>query len=203
MRLIIADAAISQAPAQWIKDKSIRRYHQKYHRFPLIDGSIHQHLLRNIPLDQRLDRPDILHFGLLTILGYSPLFDDLEVFFSCDNGTYQVAKDTNLPRSQSRFYGLVESLFTNEQSNDYITRLPDQYPYEFPGETVYFSRFGKHGIDVVNDEICNFVFGGFAHGSYRHDFPEDIKVVSLSNLSLDLWTSLSMVLNRILQQKKS
>jgi rRNA pseudouridine-1189 N-methylase Emg1 (Nep1/Mra1 family) len=94
-------------------------------------------------------------------------------------------------------------LFTNEQSNDYIRKLPDQYPYEFPGETVYFSRLGKYGIDAVNADLSNFVFGGFAHGSYRHDFPDDIKVVSLSNLPLDLWTSLSMVLNRILQQKNS
>lgn len=192
MRVIIADAAIGLSPKSWLKDPQIKKYNLQKKRMPLMDGSKHQHLLKNLDKKKRLDRPDILHFGLLTILGYRKLIANLEVFFSVPPITYQVDILTRLPRSQSRFYGILEKLLAQETTSSFIS------PSELKIEEMSCIQFTKKGMSIVPSHFSdyeNFVFGGFSSGGIRSKFPNAIKV-KLSDQPLDLWTALSNFLNQ-------
>jgi len=196
IRIVIAESAISLAPRVWLSNKKIRHYYDKYHRMPLVDGSLHQHLLADIPLEQRNDRPDILHFGLLTVLGYASLLPDLNLNFSTSGGDwYHVDSATNLPRSQNRFYGIVEQLLANTYKGSFISKTvkPD-----LNSSTVIFSSEGSP-LQSQDLKAENFVFGGFAHGDYQNMDLVASPKVRLYPHPLDLWTALSLFINKYLE----
>ena len=158
---------------------------------PLINGAAHQHLLQDIVKSERMDRPDILHLGLLTALGYRTYFPDLKLFFSIEKKDYEVNSETNLPRSQIRFYGLIEQLLNSKKENPFIMETNMQINDD---PIIVFS---KKGEDPNWDEIVKydtFGFGGFAFGDPKTNFNNQI-LVKLSEDSLDLWTSISRFLN--------
>ena len=49
MNIIIAETAIDLVPDDWLTNPKIKKYYKKNKRKPIIDGSIHQHLLKSIP----------------------------------------------------------------------------------------------------------------------------------------------------------
>ena len=192
MNIILDECAIDLVPETWKSEKSVIAHQNKYKRLPLRNGSYHQHLLKNLDLSERNDRPDILHFGLLTILGYTRIIGDLGIFFNCPRGIYKVNPKTRLPRDQQRFYGLIEGVFQGN-SNDFI------YPSSIKLQEVDTLIFSTQGVNLNQLDIKqyhNFVFGGFAHGSLVDKYPNFTKV-SLSEQSLELWTALSIFLNYI------
>ena len=194
MRIIIEDAQIDIVPKSWLSDKKIQNIYIQKGYLPIIDGSIHQHLLKNIPKAERLDRPDILHLGLLTVLGYSRIIKKLEIYFTCKSGTYEINSDTRIPRSQIRFYGILEQLLNNA----YQGKLLKQVRYDDIIRTapvVYFSSKGK-SYDIKNliSNFENFAFGGFASGYFRRTIKQNDIVASLSPEPLELWTALSLFL---------
>ncbi len=195
MKLLIADAAISLVPKNWLKDASISEYYQKTGRIPLRNGSKHQHLLKNISVSQRQDRPDILHFGLLTALGYTKLIKGLEIYFSCNTDLYWVDPNTRLPRSQSRFYGLLESILSNNYQGNLIQKI-DSGIKLLSNRRVLFSSKGKQVEADFIDKNELFIFGGFSSGGFSTLWGES-QELSLSSQKLDLWTAISIFLNKI------
>jgi rRNA pseudouridine-1189 N-methylase Emg1 (Nep1/Mra1 family) len=206
--IIIADAAVSLVPEEWLSNEKISRYNKQYKRLPIVDASDHQHLLEKIPREERLDRPDILHFGLLTLLNYQQLLKDtsinFEIFFTCKYGKFKVARDTRLPRSQKRFYGILENLFQGKV-NPYI--MSGSLNFEKP--TIAFSsdadRILTRDISAADNidnlgnlkNIENIVFGGFAVGDYRSNLG-NAQLYSLHKNPMELWTALSMFVSRFL-----
>ena len=208
INIIIADAAISLVPERWLSDPKISRYQKKYKRLPLIDASDHQHLLDKIPREERLDRPDILHFGLLTLLGYQQLNPDrFDIYFTCRYGKFKVATGTRIPRSQKRFYGILENMFQGKLSPYIMSGSIDLnkpsivFSPDIPAgdaenseEPVILEKL-ENVVDFENIE--NFVFGGFAVGEYKTKF-ENAKYYSLHKNPMELWTALSMFTSRFL-----
>lgn len=192
MNIIVDECAIDVVPESWKSEKSVITYQNKYKRLPLRNGSYHQHLLKKLDLSERYDRPDILHFGLLTILGYTRIIGEFGVFFNCPKGTYKVDAKTRLPRDQQRFYGLIEGIFQGS-SNDFIQ--PSSIHVQ-ENDTLIFSTQGEPIDKLEIKHYDNFVFGGFAHGSLVDKYPNFTKV-SLSEQPLELWTALSIFLNYI------
>ncbi len=204
INIVIADAAVSLAPENWLSDPKISRYQKKYKRLPLVDASDHQHLLDKIPREDRLDRPDILHFGLLTLLGYQQLNPDkFDIYFTCTYGKFKVASGTRLPRSQKRFYGILENLLQGKV-NPYI--MSGSIDLNRPS-IVFSSDAGDKSMEddtlvklgeIENIEgIENFVFGGFAVGDYKTKF-DNAKYYSLHDEPMELWTALSLFASNLL-----
>ena len=196
-QILIHDCAVSLAPKSWKKKNKIAEYFKKTGRMPLINASTHQHLLRDIPLERRMDRPDILHFALLLSLNYAKI-RDLEVLFSVGNVLYKVDGETRLPRDQQRFYGVLESVLAGKL-NPFIQRLDEKLDNMLKGDIWFFSRTGDSGfkhIDVPED--LTLVFGGRAHSAPRSDELSIHKKLNLGDQPLELWTALSIVLPHVL-----
>jgi rRNA pseudouridine-1189 N-methylase Emg1 (Nep1/Mra1 family) len=194
-KLLIADAAVEFVPKTWLTDKTIRDYYRKTGRMPLKNASTHQHFLQDFPVHKRFDRPDILHFGLLTALGYEKHIDPYEVYFSCPYGYYKVNTTTRIPRSQLRFYGLLESIFLGKDKNELIQKInPDDLGIS-PSNTIIFSSKGKMLPKNIPASVDTYIFGGFAHGSYITKWETGIPLYSLSPHPLELWTAISRFLN--------
>ncbi len=214
MKLLIIDSAVSLSPKSWLKYKSVKQYYDKFKRMPLINASIHQSFLKNIPREKRLDRPDILHFGLLTALGYQLLIPDLEVIFNIGDKYFLVDKNTHIPRSQSRFYGIVEQLLMDPNSNPHIHKIN----FDINTKKIVFTRSGISYNQLINSNIYNtsintenftinttelFIFGGFSTGYFRTKFGPETLYLSLSQYSLELWTAISLFLNKYMLSKSS
>ena len=206
-KIVIMDTAISLAPEEWLKNKKIKQYHQKHNRMPLVDASIHQHLLRDIPRDERLDRPDILHFGLLTLLGYQSIMRDnfdFEIYFGIkgDNSCsyYHVKSDTRLPRSQIRFYGIMEGVLSGDDNN-YIT-VNKNFERSFANAEKIAYTHDASIYPPLQGEVGSvseyYVFGGFSTGGYRSDLGERTEFYSLHSEGMELWTALSLFLGTCL-----
>lgn len=197
IRIFIIETAVSQAPKRWLSHSIIANYYSKYQRLPLIDASIHQHLLKNIKREERFDRPDILHFGLLTALGYSKIIPNLEIYFNLREKIYNIDITARIPRDQKRFFGILETIIEGKYKGNLITES-DQYDkksFENEGYAI-ISRKGEKG-SIKEAESYNLVFGGFAFGEFKTNFHKNNKVYSLSDNSLDLWTSISYSINSL------
>jgi len=193
MHVILADCAVSLIPESWLSNPKLKDQHKREKRLPVIDGSIHQHLLSSQSDRGRKDRPDILHMGLLTVQGYQGLIPKLDVSFQIGEIYYGLLAKTRLPRSQARFYGILSQLLQTPNSNDHIPEIPNFKMNE--KDTIYFSSQGRP-LKETDFLSSNFVFGGFAHGNYRSHSPSRSQCVSLSSQNLDLWTALSVFLNK-------
>ncbi|MHA2252009.1 MAG: hypothetical protein ACXAD7_16720 [Candidatus Kariarchaeaceae archaeon] len=195
MKIFIADAAIELSPKSWLKDERIQRYYSNTGRFMLRNASKHQHLLREIPKELRYDRPDILHLGLITVLGYSRIIDNMKIYFSCQRGLFEVKPGTNIPRSQERFYGILESLLSSDYKGKFINQSTDDM-ISSPAKKVVFSSKGMDFDPKIAKEAEIFVFGGFAVGDYKTIMKSPTTIMSLSPAKLELWTALSVFLNK-------
>lgn len=159
-------------------------------RIPLRDASSHQHLLQGIEKEDRNDRPDILHFGLLTAMGYQAMLPNLNIQFSSKFGVFELDRTTKIPRSQIRFYGLLETIFQNKYKGNLIRKTSDIL-LKGKNPKIIFSRKGQSVKNIDIKSYDTFIFGGFSTGSFRDTYPNSVEV-SLSKSSLDLWTSISL-----------
>ncbi|MCY3411415.1 MAG: hypothetical protein INQ03_07260 [Candidatus Heimdallarchaeota archaeon] len=198
VKIFILDTAISQVPVDWLKFPMVKQYFDKYQRLPLINASEHQFALKRIPREERKDRPDILHFGLLTALGYSNLIDNLEIYFNLNKGLYEISNTTRIPRDQKRFYGLIESILAGSYRGDLIQSVTLEEDF-YQRKKFLLTRHGDNITNYSLEENDILVFGGFAFGKFTHNIGENVIPVSISDNSLELWTAISYVLNCFLQ----
>ena len=190
MYLVISECAVDLVPKSWLKDKKIANYVKTKHRLPIRDASIHQHLLKDIARENRNDRPDILHFGLLTAIGYYHKIKTMKIQFSTLFGNYLLSNEIRLPRSQARFYGLLETLFQNTYSGNLINKVQENV-LESDKPKIVFSKDGTpiEKLDLKSYNI--FIFGGFSTGPVQIEYTNSVKV-SLSKEPLELWTAISL-----------
>lgn len=197
IRVFIIETAVSQAPKRWLSHSIIANYYSKYQRLPLINASIHQHLLKGTKREERFDRPDILHFGLLTALGYTKIVKNLEIYFNLGEKMYKIDSNARIPRDQKRFFGILETIIEGKYKGNLIAES-NQYnkkSFENEGYTIV-SRRGERK-PIMKAESYNLIFGGFAFGEFKTNFHNKNKVYSLSDKPLDLWTSISYSINSL------
>ncbi|MHA2097515.1 MAG: hypothetical protein ACW99A_02405 [Candidatus Kariarchaeaceae archaeon] len=197
MYLVISECAIDLVPSTWYNDKKIADYIKTRNRIPLKNASDHQHLLQGIKQIQRNDRPDILHFGLLTAIGYVSEIPSLKIQFSLKDGNYEIDARTRLPRSQNRFYGILESILQNKYRGNLIYPTSNNI-LESDIPKILFTSEGLPLSEVDLSSFDIFIFGGFSRGSFKKLYPNSVKV-SLSPNSLELWTAISLFLSTYLK----
>ena len=99
--------------------------------------------------------------------------------------------DTKLPRSQSRFNGILELLLSNQNKSPLIQN--SNLPPLTVDNTILFSTKGRD-LDPTDFQKSNFIFGGFAHGSFDDKKYSQFQKVKLIDQPLELWTALSLFL---------
>lgn len=189
LNLILADSALEIVPAQIFNHpsfKKIRKTGKNPHDI-LLDRTFHHFAMvaHKLKDDYKRGRPDIIHISLLNALA-TPLYknDYLNVFVhTYDNNVILIGKDVRIPKSYSRFEGLILNLFNNKKivteegelllefiSNVSFGELIEKFVK--PDMVIGFSVTGtRKKLDTVVKELdvnknpC-FVIGGFPKGYF-------------------------------------
>ena len=90
----------------------------------------------------------------------------------------------------------MENVLSNQSQSQYITKINENELD--PLTTIAFSSAGR---DLKPNDFSNkkFIFGGFAHGEYKTIDKNTIDYVKLAPVSLDLWTSIAIFLNKYIE----
>jgi len=119
--LVIADTALETLPIKIFQHYSLKKIRNSGKRPTdiLLDRTLHHFAITssNLEQGQKRARPDILHIILLTILA-TPLFkyNHLKVFIhTINNQVIKVGDNVRIPKSYSRFEGLMLDLIKNRK----------------------------------------------------------------------------------------
>ena len=218
LNLVIADTALETIPIEMFQHTSLKKIRNsgKKHTEILLDRTFHHFaiLSSNLKEDYKRARPDILHIILLNVLA-TPLFknNQLKVFVhTINNQVIKIGDNLRIPKSYSRYEGLILDLFKNKKivSKDgcLLLELIDNLSfsgllqkYIKPDVIMGLSTKGifKNFEDVSN-ELFQFknpciVIGGFPKGHFSKDIESGLdKKYSISNLSLEAHIVISRLL---------
>jgi rRNA small subunit pseudouridine methyltransferase Nep1 len=195
--LVIAEAALETIPREIIDHPSVTNHALKIGKMPkeiLLDRSYHHAAIVHgrIKAGWKRGRPDIIHFALMEALS-TPLFFKgmLRVYVHTINDKLiLIGKDLRIPKSYSRFEGLIINLFKNKvikgeqndnDKNNVLLELHDNVSFEDliknivkPDKVIGLSRVGVQSTfeEVVSNNInngnchCAFTIGGFPKGHF-------------------------------------
>lgn len=187
-------------PKEIIDHPSVRNLSQKIDKMPgeiLLDRSYHHHAMiqGRLKSSWKRGRPDIIHFALMEALS-TPLFFKgmLRVYVHTINDKLiLIGKDLRIPKSYSRFEGLIINLFKNKvikgeqndnDKNNVLLELHDNVSFEDliknivkPDKVIGLSRVGVQSTfkEVVSNNInngnchCAFTIGGFPKGHFSEN----------------------------------
>ena len=211
--IILADAELELVPSSIAGHPACATHARRRNRRPaetLLDSTVHHPAMRRLPDGARRGRPDIVHFFLLTALdSILNLEGGLRVTVHTRNDELiRPRPDTRLPKSQSRFYSLMEQLLLEGrvpgEGEPLITlergtlekavrdagaeRVVALSPKGRPVEPrLYFSRLRRRSLACI--------IGGFPGGDFTSPVSELAdELVSISAHVLKVWTVASEVL---------
>jgi len=218
LNLVIADTALETLPIKIFQHYSLKKIRKSGKRPTdiLLDRTLHHFAITssNLEQGQKRARPDILHIILLTILA-TPLFkyNQLKVFIhTINNQVIKVGDNVRIPKSYSRFEGLMLDLIKNRKiiSKDgvLLLELNDNlnFPrllkdYIEPDITIGLSIEGNfNNFESISNELYRYknpciVIGGFAKGHFSKDIESCLeKKYSISNFSLEAHVVTSRIL---------
>lgn len=220
--LIIAEAGIELVPPAMWDHPSVKNNAMKVGRRPdevLLETSYHYRAMteRNLSYWWKRGRPDIIHFSLLAALS-TPLYlqRKLNVYVSTLNNKLILINDNlRLPKSYSRFEGLMLKLFRDKAISDpnksrNLIELKDDITFEGviteivkPDKLIGFSKRGVKCslsqilVDNVKESVKNycFVIGGFQRGHFQKNILNALdNIYSISNFGLESHVIISRIL---------
>ena len=199
-QVLFYDCAVSLLPAKWVKqDKISEKHYKKTGRLPLVNASSHQHLLKNIPQHKRNDRPDILHFALLLTLDMVKLSEErVDIMFTIGKKCYKIKNETRIPRSQLRFYGILEQLLLGK-SIKFITQIQDSLETIIKKNVWVFTKKGKFRFSTQTEAMkdLTIIYGAQPHKPVTGLNSFEVKEISIASQSLELSTAIAFTLPRI------
>lgn len=209
IHLILADCEIELVPREIAEHPLIARRARRRGKGAeglLLDSNFDHRAMRRLPEGNRRGRPDIAHVCLLNALDSIPSRDgEMRTYLHTrDDIVMRIAPETRIPRSQNRFYGLMESIISRERGTDLIgfERMdlrtlveglkPDTVIAFSPqGETVDLGSVMKEGREIAA------IVGGFPRGEFRSPVSELAdSLVSIYGTSLDAWTVVGEIICR-------
>jgi len=216
--LVIADTALETLPIKIFQHYSLKKIRKSGKRPTdiLLDRTLHHFAITssNLEQGQKRARPDILHIILLTILA-TPLFkyNQLKVFIhTINNQVIKVGDNVRIPKSYSRFEGLMLDLIKNRkiiskdgvlllELNDILNFSSLLKEYIEPDITIGLSIEGNfNNFESISNELYRYknpciVIGGFAKGHFSKDIESCLeKKYSISNFSLEAHVVTSRIL---------
>jgi rRNA small subunit pseudouridine methyltransferase Nep1 len=209
---MIAEAGLELVPSSIQDHPSVKNYAKKIGRRPdevLLQTSYHFRAMieRKLPFWWKRGRPDIIHFSLLTALS-TPLFMErkLNVYISTlQDKLILIDNDLRLPKSYSRFEGVIMNLFKDRVIRDpsnktNLIELKDNITFEEaihevvrPDKTIGFSINGSPSSlnDVITENVKDaknycFVVGGFQRGHFGNDITRTLdRIYAISHYGLE------------------
>ena len=216
--MVIADTALETLPIKIFQHYSLKKIRKSGKRPTdiLLDRTLHHFAITssNLEQGQKRARPDILHIILLTILA-TPLFkyNHLKVFIhTINNQVIKVGDNVRIPKSYSRFEGLMLDLIKNRkiiskdgvlllELNDILNFSSLLKEYIEPDITIGLSIEGNfNNFESISNELYRYknpciVIGGFAKGHFSKDIESCLeKKYSISNFSLEAHVVTSRIL---------
>jgi rRNA small subunit pseudouridine methyltransferase Nep1 len=209
LNLVIADTALETMPIKVFRHPSLKKIRNsgKKPTEILLDRTFHHFAILSSGLkdDHKRGRPDILHIILLSALA-TPLFKNnhLKVFVhTINNQVINVGDNLRIPKSYSRFEGLVLDLIKHKKivSKDGCLLLELKDSQSFSDLVEKHIRpdvivgLSTNGVLKNFEHVCNELFqfenpcvviGGFPKGHFSKDIESCIdKTFSISELSLE------------------
>jgi rRNA small subunit pseudouridine methyltransferase Nep1 len=216
--LVIAETALETIPLEIFRHSSLKKIRDsgKKPTQILLDRTFHHFaiLSSNLKQDYKRARPDILHIILLNVLA-TPLFknNQLKVFVhTINNQVIKIGDNLRIPKSYSRYEGLILDLFKNKkikskdgclllELNDNLSFSDLLDKYIKPDVITGLSTNGIFkNFEYVSKELFEFknpciVIGGFPKGHFSKDIESRLeKKYSISNLSLEAHIVISRLL---------
>jgi rRNA small subunit pseudouridine methyltransferase Nep1 len=218
LNLVIAETALETIPVEIFQHTSLRKIRDsgKKPTQILLDRTFHHFAISssNLKQDYKRARPDILHIVLLNALA-TPLFknNQLKVFVhTINNQVIRIGDNLRIPKSYSRYEGLILDLFKNKkikskegylllELNDNLSFSDLLNKYIKPDVIIGLSTNGIFkNFEYVSKELFEFknpciVIGGFPKGHFSKDIESRLeKKYSISNLSLEAHIVISRLL---------
>lgn len=216
--MIIADASLETIPLKVFNHQSLKKIRNsgKKPSEILLDRSFHHFAMLATKLedDYKRGRPDILHIALLNALA-TPLYkrNSLKIFIhTFDNNVILLGNDVRIPKTYSRFEGLLLDLFKNKKiiSRDEQLLL-DLRPNTSFGELVKnfvhpdviigFSTTGKFkNLESIASDLTSYsnpciIIGGFPKGHFSKNTESYFdKKYSISDTGLESHIIISRLL---------
>jgi rRNA small subunit pseudouridine methyltransferase Nep1 len=216
--LVIAETALETLPVEIFQHTSLKKIRDsgKKPTQILLDRTFHHFaiLSSNLKQDYKRARPDILHIVLLNALA-TPLFknNQLKVFVhTINNQVIRIGDNLRIPKSYSRYEGLILDLFKNKiikskdgclllELNDNLSFSDLLSKYIKPDVIIGLSTNGIFkNFEYVSKELFGFknpciVIGGFPKGHFSKDIESCLeKKYSISNISLEAHIVISRLL---------
>ncbi len=216
--MVIAETALETIPVEIFQHPSLKKIRNsgKKPTEILLDRTFHHFAILSSGLKDgyKRARPDILHIILLNVLA-TPLFkkNQVKVFVhTMNNQVIKIGDNLRIPKSYSRYEGLMLDLFTNKKivSKDgyLLLELIDDLSFSGllqksirPDVIVGLSTKGIFkNFEYVSNELFQFknpciVIGGFPKGHFSQDIESCLeKKYSISNLSLEAHIVISRLL---------
>lgn len=185
LTIILVESALETIPPELTGYSSIKKLAEKKNKKPkylLLDVSLHQNLMKNLPEKEKRGRPDIIHLSLLVTTN-SPLFKEgfLNIFIHTrQDKVIRISPKIRIPKNYNRFVGLIEQLFRMHQvppNDEALMSIEDRTLKDLiselnPNEVILFHEKGKV-MDLNNffkskplDHHIIVLIGGFPHGSF-------------------------------------
>ena len=218
LNLVIAETALETIPLEIFQHTSLKKIRDsgKKPTQILLDRTFHHFaiLSSNLKQDYKRARPDILHIILLNVLA-TPLFknNQVKVFVhTINNQVIKIGDNLRIPKSYSRYEGLILDLFKNKkikskdgclllELNDNLSFSDLLDKYIKPDVIIGLSTNGIFkNFEYVSKELFEFknpciVIGGFPKGHFSKDIESRLeKKYSISNLSLEAHIVISRLL---------
>jgi rRNA small subunit pseudouridine methyltransferase Nep1 len=211
LRLLLVDSELELVPGEICRhpavSSSARKRGKKAHEV-LLDSTLHHSALKDLPQGERRGRPDIVHlFLLLALESVLSKRGMLEAFIHTRNDELiDIDPATRLPKSYSRFVGLIEALFADKavpSGKRPLLRLRPHFPLqrciqEIPhSQAVVLSQEGR-GVRLAQylqgrtDLLC--LIGGFSKGEFRSDVRRAGEAISIFDQPLTAWTVASEII---------
>lgn len=205
--LTIVDSEIELVPEEIAKHPLIRSRARKRRKDPtdmLLDSNSDYKAMAALPDGRGRGRPDIAHICLLNAMdSISSREGHLKVYVHTRHDIVLGFENrTRIPRTQARFYGLLESILSEERSTDLISfrkiSLKELREEIAPDMSLGFSSRGEP-IDLPSEmgrgERILAMVGGFPSGDFRSPVKEVAdKVVRCYGQPLDAWTVVNEVI---------
>jgi len=182
--LLFLEAAVSLVPKKFRDHPSVRSYCRRFGRKPheaVMDVNYHP-FVRKFDYPGKWGRPDILHFSLLYALE-SPLAKEglLDVYFHTVEGKlFHVERGTRLPRSYTRFVGLLSQLLRGNDTPlihplDVDVKEFIKGKMEEGYKAVLLDEGGEERADWIGEERLLVMVGAFSRGPFFNDYPHHIR----------------------------
>ena len=204
--LTIVDAEIELVPEEIATHEVIIRRAKRRRVDPtemLLDSNMDHRGMARLQDGTRRGRPDITHVCLLNALDSIPCREGRMGVYVHTRQDIVMGFDpkTRIPRSQNRFYGLLEKLLSEGKGTELITvsrmsvrQLQKQLA---PDLSLGFSRKGER-VDLRSmlsgeGKIMAMV-GGFPSGYFRSPVEDIARVVRCHDQPVDAWTVVNEII---------